>query len=418
MTLRTRRGIAAILVAAAFAATGSGLAGAAVSQADRPAPDALAATPPAGVGLSPEVAAVPASSPELDAAMSELRGLEADRDRQRNELDAGTAELARTSTDLGAMTALVARRQSQVEKAAGVAERSSAALRELTIERFVTGDHLMEGLDPSLTLERRTELARHAVLGQVGTDQVLREHRFSSARLQSLQADLDDLSTRERRLQARSGELAARTASLEASLGELEPRIEAARTRADAARRTADIDGTDLSAVALDAYWRAERYLAAIRPSCGLTWPVLAGIGRTESHHGTYRGATLAPDGVVTPPIYGPDLDGSNAFAVVPDSDGGTLDATTRTDRAVGPMQFLPGTWRTVGTDMDGDGTADPQNLFDAAAAAGVYLCRSGPGLEDPARLRAAVLTYNRSQSYADLVAQRASEYATAVPLR
>ena len=67
-------------------------------------------------------------------------------------------------------------------------------------------------------------------------------------------------------------------------------------------------------------------------------------------------------------------------------------------------MQFLPGTWRTVGTDLTGDGTADPQNLFDAAAAAGVYLCRSGPGLGDAARLRRAVLTYNRSQEYADIV--------------
>ena len=110
--------------------------------------------------------------------------------------------------------------------------------------------------------------------------------------------------------------------------------------------------------------------------------------------------------------------DGSDGrFAVVPDSDGGRLDGTARTDRAVGPMQFLPGTWSVVGTDLTGDGTADPQNIFDAAASAGVYLCRSGPGLSDTGRLRGAILTYNRSQAYADVVLERAGGYAAQLPL-
>jgi hypothetical protein len=38
---------------------------------------------------------------------------------------------------------------------------------------------------------------------------------------------------------------------------------------------------------------------------------------------------------------------------------------------------------------------ADPQNLFDAAFSAAVYLCRSGPGLGDDSVLRSAYLTYN-----------------------
>jgi membrane-bound lytic murein transglycosylase B len=80
-------------------------------------------------------------------------------------------------------------------------------------------------------------------------------------------------------------------------------------------------------------------------------------------------------------------------------------------------MQFLPGTWRTVGTDGTGDGLADPQNLYDAARSAAAYLCRSGPGLGDAGRRRAAILTYNRSQEYADLVQSRAEEYAAAVPI-
>mgnify|MGYP002366746090 CR=1 FL=1 len=31
-----------------------------------------------------------------------------------------------------------------------------------------------------------------------------------------------------------------------------------------------------------------------------------------ESHHGTYRGATIAPNGDVSPPIRGVRLDGTN----------------------------------------------------------------------------------------------------------
>ena len=42
-------------------------------------------------------------------------------------------------------------------------------------------------------------------------------------------------------------------------------------------------------------------------------------------------------------------------------------------------MQFIPGTWRTVGVDANGDGVKNPQNIADAATATAVYLC-SGPG--------------------------------------
>src|SRR4029453_18387995 len=53
-------------------------------------------------------------------------------------------------------------------------------------------------------------------------------------------------------------------------------------------------------------------------------------------------------------------------------------------------------TWRTLGRDGNGDGVADPNNLFDAAVSAAGYLCLSGGGsLADPARLRPAVYGYN-----------------------
>jgi membrane-bound lytic murein transglycosylase B len=312
---------------------------------------------------------------------------------------------------------LLERRAAQLDKAAAAEQRTAEALAALTIDRFVEGDHLLEGLDPALSADRRTELARQMVLGSVATDRLVRERAHHTSRLASLRSERDALRERAERLRSDVTRLESSTAELTASLEQLGPRIVEAQQRRDQARMSASIDGTDMSTIALDAYWRAEQHLSLIDPDCGVTWWVLAGIGRTESLHGTYRGARVAVDGMVSPPIYGPDLDGSNDFAVVRDSDGGRLDGTARTDRAVGPMQFLPGTWRAVSIDLDLDGVADPQNLFDAAASAGAYLCRSGPRLTEREALRAALLTYNRSWAYVDLVEERGREYATAVPL-
>jgi membrane-bound lytic murein transglycosylase B len=420
------------LVAAAPAGAASALATPAVrpvAQAPTPSggptpdaagaqPGAPSAVPPPGVGLSPEVAAVPASSPELDAAARALEDLVEQRDRATEELADAESSLARDTAELAAVSSLRERRAAQSEKAAATAGRVQGAVAAITVERFVTGDQFLEGLDPALTAARREELTVRAMLTQVGTEQLLEEQGFTRARAARLRDELDELSNRETMLRERVANTDARRASLNATLADLGPRIVEAEARRDAARMTSSIDGTDMSAIVLDAYWRAAQLTAATDPTCRVGWSTLAGIGRTESQHGTYRGAAVAADGAVAPPIYGPSLDGSNpAFAVVGDSDGGVLDGTAATDRAVGPMQFLPGTWRVVGTDLTGDGTADPHNIYDAAASAATYLCRSGPDLVDPGRLRAAVLTYNRSQAYADIVLERADGYATTVPL-
>jgi membrane-bound lytic murein transglycosylase B len=66
-------------------------------------------------------------------------------------------------------------------------------------------------------------------------------------------------------------------------------------------------------------------------------------------------------------------------------------------------MQFIPGTWSSSGRDGDGDGLADPHDLDDAALAAAAYLCRAGD-LRDADTRTAAVLSYNRSTTYVDLV--------------
>lgn len=159
-----------------------------------------------------------------------------------------------------------------------------------------------------------------------------------------------------------------------------------------------------IPAAALAAYQRAEQVINAADKSCNLSWQLVAAIGRVESDHGRYGGSVLGDDGKSRPGIYGIPLDGSNGTTKVVDSDSGQFDDDPIFDRAVGPMQFIPGTWRIVGVDGDGDGTRDPQDIDDAALATAVYLCSGDEDLATEKGQRAAVYRYNHSQEYVDLV--------------
>ncbi|TVT23066.1 lytic transglycosylase domain-containing protein, partial [Amycolatopsis rhizosphaerae] len=170
--------------------------------------------------------------------------------------------------------------------------------------------------------------------------------------------------------------------------------------------------------VAFAAYRSAAATLAGASPRCGLNWSTLAAIGRVESDHGRYGGSRLYSDGTVAPAIRGVVLDGSAGTARIGDTDGGGFDGDPVFDRAVGPMQFIPSTWRVYASDGNGDGRADPDNIFDAALAAARYLCAGGEDLRNPDGLRAAVLRYNHSESYVDMVvALDASYRAGAAPV-
>src|SRR5205807_3662959 len=79
------------------------------------------------------------------------------------------------------------------------------------------------------------------------------------------------------------------------------------------------------------------RYEAGGRVCPQVPWNVLAGVGEVESGHGANMG---------------------------PSSAG-----------AIGPMQFLPSTWRTWGRDANGDGRADLYSPADAISSAAHYLC-------------------------------------------
>ncbi|GGT20496.1 lytic transglycosylase [Streptomyces griseoviridis] len=156
-----------------------------------------------------------------------------------------------------------------------------------------------------------------------------------------------------------------------------------------------------IPATVLDAYKKAEASLRASKPGCNLPWQLLAAIGKVES--GQARGGAVTADGTTTSRILGPELDG-NGFALIEDTDDGAYDGNSRYDQAIGPMQFIPSTWAWAGRDGNGDGTADPNNVYDAALAAGHYLCRFDWDLSDQGDLDAAILSYNNSRDYLDTV--------------
>ncbi|WP_128817200.1 lytic transglycosylase domain-containing protein [Streptomyces sp. S063] len=147
----------------------------------------------------------------------------------------------------------------------------------------------------------------------------------------------------------------------------------------------------------LAAYKQAERTVATTDPSCRLPWQLLAAIGKVES--GQARGGRVDANGTTTSPILGPALNGQG-FALIKDTDGGAYDGDSVHDRAVGPMQFIPSTWASWGQDANGDGRKDPNNIYDAALAAGRYLCANDRDLALAADLDKAVLSYNRSTEY------------------
>jgi hypothetical protein len=173
--------------------------------------------------------------------------------------------------------------------------------------------------------------------------------------------------------------------------------------------------GPGIPARALQAYRHAERLLAVADPACRLDWPLVAAIGYVESRHGSFGGNVLDADGVARPGIIGIALDGSRGTARIGDSDGGALDRDSVFDRAVGPMQFIPGTWRMVGADAEPDGRRNPHDIDDAAAAAGIYLCSGTGDLSTSSDRYAAVYRYNHSDAYVRQVLAIADSYASGV---
>jgi membrane-bound lytic murein transglycosylase B len=173
----------------------------------------------------------------------------------------------------------------------------------------------------------------------------------------------------------------------------------------------------DMPVTALEAYAYAARVAEVENPKCHIAWTTLAGIGMVESHNGTYRGAAIAENGEVTPPIRGVRLDGSSGNLEIADTDGGKLDGDPHLDRAMGPMQFIPETWKLYGVDANNDNIISPDNIDDAALSAAGYLCWRGKDLATPRGWMNALRAYNHSDQYARTVRDWATAYAAGHPL-
>ncbi len=171
-------------------------------------------------------------------------------------------------------------------------------------------------------------------------------------------------------------------------------------------------DAWGIPSHALASYQRAAQIIDFSDPTCHLPWEMLAAIGRVESDHGRFGGSVPNANGVSTPGIYGPELDGGGGTQAIPDTDAGQVDHDPSHDRAVGPMQFIPATWSALKVDGDGDGVRDPQDIDDAALAAAVYLCSGGEDLTTSAGRQAVLFRYNRSSRYVALVLRLMDAYS------
>lgn len=401
--LLSRRPLGLVAVLCTLLAVVAPLSWVEAQEADDPAQESAPASPlgaldEARAGLPERVRTVPASSSAVRAAEARITSLEQ------------TIVTNRTIRDEAnvALVALAGQRQAQrdridAERArrrdAGVrAAQHRSELEALAVAAYVGGgpDDTTFPLDAAAT----NDAGRQRVLVDVVDSTVRRRLADAEAEIADATAQTADARSDLDAVVVEIDRTTARRNAAEAELARAEPALPVAQGDFREAFMVATVGGSDMSVVAYDAYARA----AAGQGACGLTWTILAGIGRTESRHGTYGGARPRADGTTSPRIIGIALDGRPGIATITDTDGGAYDGDTTYDRAVGPMQFIPGTWRSMARDGNGDGRADPHNLYDAAAAAAAYLCRLGGGLGNTANLNRAILSYNQSQVYVDTV--------------
>jgi Transglycosylase SLT domain len=109
----------------------------------------------------------------------------------------------------------------------------------------------------------------------------------------------------------------------------------------------------------------------------GLSWAVLAGIGRVECDHGRDPAPSCTRQGVVNSAGAG------------------------------GPMQFLASTWAQYGVDAHGDGPPDRWDPADAIYGAANYLRASGA----PGDYEQAIYAYNHASWYVADVESWAAKY-------
>ena len=349
------------------------------------------------------------------AALLELWTARYRRDAARATIDATVATLAALDLDLDAVT-----RERAIEKT----RRTSllAALDEVAAARaeVAVAEFMGVGSDDDLGLRSLDrQLAAEVAAIPVHSDMAWEALDSQQAELDAmLTATLTRIADHTEELDGLQTEIQEGRAVLQQArihdfvlTGELPGLAEGVRT----ARWATTVTAVGQPLVVVDAYVNAARTMAAEQPDCGIEWWMVAGIGAVESGHGTFGGSSVDANGDTGGTIIGIVLDGENGTAVISDSDGGALDGDPVHDRAVGPMQFIPQSWKTFGRDGNGDDVVDPHNLYDAALAAAGLLCRVDGSLSTDAGLRAALLSYNHREVYVGAVLRAAAPFRRVV---
>lgn len=98
--------------------------------------------------------------------------------------------------------------------------------------------------------------------------------------------------------------------------------------------------------------------------------------------------------------LLGPVLDGAPGLGRIRDTDDGKYDKQHTWDRPVGPMQITPAMWRKYSVDGNADKRRSPNNVYDASATVGLFLCSQDTDLRDPRGLVQSLLRYNHSTDF------------------
>ena len=397
LRLAIASGVAALAAVTAVAATPAGPAGAQTPVADE-IDDTVAGISPDLANVRVEGAAANAAQDRFDDTLARLEAAIAAR-------TGAEAELATLASREVQLTAGIAA-ETTLRKAAALAlVDARAAVQAAAVSSYVvstTYDELARIID----VESNVEIGAVLTYGDAAREDRQRAERAASAELDRASQALDAAQLERIAVRARTVEVTVARQTAAADEAAFTPELAVRAIERDRAKATSRVSGVDFTLVALDAYWRA----AQANADCGVEWWALAGISRVEGRHGTFGGATLHANGDVSRPIIGIPLSGAANTAVINDTDGGTLDGDAVYDRAVGPMQFIPSTWARWGRDGDNDGDVDPQNLYDATAAAAEYLC-FGRDLFTEEGIRAGYFSYNHSEAYVEAVLAHAYAY-------
>jgi hypothetical protein len=344
-----------------------------------------------------------------DTAVAALLTTALELDGVTRERERVVSELRTTAVDLAAAREDEREREIDRNRAEAHYQGMAALAQAAAIQVFSGSDPATEallGLDGEALLiaQRDWELTNYTMdeLFDLRTEAQL----ALDAAIEALDAAIE---TRER-IEERHAELTEQATELAHDRRELDDGARSLLPAAAEAFALAAVPGqAALTPRALSAYLEAEDVMHDLAPGCGISWRTLAAVGAVEGAHGQYGGRRLGIDGRPDEAIVGLRLDGSTVdnlgqtVANLSDTDGGRYDGDPLHDRAVGPMQFIPQTWATWGRDGDGDGTAEPQDIDDAALAAGAYLCNYGSLRSWDGWIRA-IFGYNHAAAYVNSI--------------